>query len=161
MAVTDAPTLKKRERISSKKTIDRLFGGGHSKSMSAFPLRVVYAIQECTDKDAEVAMMVSVPKRMFKSAVKRNRVKRQVREGYRLNKHVLETAITLLGNDGRNSYGETEKENLPSKTQLLIAFIWIDDKLHPSAEVHKKVRSLMEHIAERIVKRETKTTEQP
>lgn len=146
MAVTDAPTLKKRERISSKKTIDRLFGGGHSKSMSAFPLRVVYAIQERTDKDAEVAMMVSVPKRMFKSAVKRNRVKRQVREGYRLNKHVLETV---------------EKEHLSSNKQLLIAFIWIDDKLHPSAEVHRKVRSLMEHIAERTVKRETKNTEQP
>lgn len=146
MAVTDAPTLKKRERINSKKTIDRLFGGGHSKSMSAFPLRVVYAMQERSSKEAEVAMMVGVPKRLFKSAVKRNRVKRQVREGYRLNKHVLETV---------------EKELLSSNKQLLIAFIWTDDKLHPSAEVHKKVRSLMEHIAERIVKRKTKTSEQP
>ena len=65
MAVTDAPTLKKRERINSKKTIDRLFGGGHSKSMSAFPLRAVYAVQERTGNDAEAQMMVSVPKRMF------------------------------------------------------------------------------------------------
>ena len=138
MAVTNAPTLKKRERISSKKTIDRLFGGGHSKSMSAFPFRVVYAIQERTDKEAEAAMMISVPKRMFKKAVKRNRVKRQVREGYRLNKNVLETAIT---------------QHLSPNTQLLMAFIWIDDKLHTSAEVHQKVRSLMEHIAERIIKR--------
>lgn len=161
MAVTDAPTLKKRERISSKKTIDRLFGGGHSKSMSAFPLRAVYAIQERTDKEAEVAMMVSVPKRMFKSAVKRNRVKRQVREGYRLNKHVLETVTAMLGNEGRHPHGEEEKERLSPNTQLLIAFIWIDDKLHPSAEVHKKVRSLMEHIAERIVKKESKTPGQP
>jgi ribonuclease P protein component len=146
MAATDAPTLKKRERISSKKNIDRLFGGGHSKSMSAFPLRAVYAVQERTGNDAEAQMMVSVPKRMFKRAVKRNRVKRQVREGYRLNKKVLEPLVT---------------EHLSTNSQLLIAFIWIDDKLHPSEEVHTKVRSLMEHIAERIIKRENLKTEQP
>ncbi len=146
MAVTDAPTLKKRERINSKKTIDRLFGGGHSKSMSAFPLRAVYAVQERTGNDAEAQMMVSVPKRMFKHAVNRNRVKRQVREGYRLNKKALETLVT---------------EHLKPNSQLLIAFIWIDDKLHPSKEVHMKVRSLMEHIAERVIKRETLKAEQP
>lgn len=146
MTVTDAPTLKKRERISSKKTIDRLFGGGQSKSMSAFPLRAVYAVQKRTGNDAEAQMMVSVPKRMFKRAVKRNRVKRQVREGYRLNKQVLQPLIT---------------QHLSPDSQLLIAFVWIDDKLHTSEEVHRKVRSLMEHIAERVTKSENLKTKQP
>ncbi|RRC99843.1 ribonuclease P protein component [Prevotella sp. OH937_COT-195] len=133
MAITDAPTLGKGERISSKKKIDRLFGGGHSKSMSAFPLRAVYAVMAREKGDAEAAMMVSVSKRMFKRAVKRNRVKRQVREAYRLNKKVLAGVL----------------ENIADK-QLLVAFIWIDDKLHTSAHVHRKVRNILERIAERI-----------
>ena len=53
--------------------------------------------------------MVSVPKRCLKHAVDRNRVKRQVREAYRTNKHLLQ----------------------PKEGQaLLIAFIWMDNQLH-------------------------------
>lgn len=133
MAVTDAPTLGKGERISSKKKMGRLFGGGHSKSMSAFPLRAVYAVVPREKGEAEAAMMVSVPKRMFRRAVKRNRVKRQVREAYRLNKQVLAGALAEL--QGR---------------QLLLAFVWIDDRLHASAKVHRKVRNILERVAEKI-----------
>ncbi|MDD7317276.1 MAG: ribonuclease P protein component [Prevotella sp.] len=133
MAITDAPKLEKKERISSKKTIDRLFCGGHSKAMSAFPLRAVYAMMPKEKGDAEAAMMVSVPKRMFKRAVKRNRVKRQVREAYRLNKHLLNAAFDAM----------------PGK-KLLVAFVWIDDRLHSSVKVNHKVRNILERIAERV-----------
>ncbi|WP_315366190.1 ribonuclease P protein component [Prevotella koreensis] len=142
MAITDTPTLEKRERISSKKTIDRLFCGGQSKAMSAFPLRAVYAVMPREKGGSEAAMMVSVPKRMFKRAVKRNRVKRQVRESYRLNKHVLKDAL----------------ESMPEMT-LLVAFVCIDDKLHSSTKISHKVRNLLERIAERMLNGKIPQTE--
>ena len=57
--------------------------------MSAFPIRVVYRLVEPQPNAAQIQMLVSVPKKHFKRAVKRNRVKRQIREAYRKHKHVL------------------------------------------------------------------------
>ena len=77
-------TLEKRERMNSKILIEKLFSGG-SKSLSAFPLRIVYMLVE--DENLPTAsLLISVPKKRFKRAVKRNRVKRQIREAYRKNK---------------------------------------------------------------------------
>ena len=72
-------TLGKSERLCSKKLVERLFAGGN-KSFPAFPLRVVYMPLDIEDEGAEVSILVSVPKKRFKRAVKRNLVKRQVRE---------------------------------------------------------------------------------
>ena len=85
-------TLAKTERLCSKKLIERLFSGGNN-SFPAYPLRVVYMWISSEEGTADVSMMISVPKKRFKHAVKRNRVKRQVREAYRLNKHILLDAI--------------------------------------------------------------------
>ncbi|MDY3945588.1 MAG: ribonuclease P protein component, partial [Prevotella sp.] len=87
--MTSSQQLPKSERINSKKLIDRLFKGGGAKSMSAFPLRVVFMTEDGDAHEPFAQMMVSVPKRFFKRAVKRNLVKRLVREAYRRNKQVL------------------------------------------------------------------------
>ena len=74
--------LPKQERVCSKKLIDRLFNGGHGHTMSAFPLRVVYMTMTQDEGDVSLPptqLLVSVPKKHFKLAVKRNRVKRQLR----------------------------------------------------------------------------------
>ena len=72
-------TLGKKERLNSKTLIERLFSGG-SKSFPAFPLRVVYMSVEPVEEDmAAASILISVPKKRFKRAVKRNLVKRQVR----------------------------------------------------------------------------------
>ena len=81
---TSKYSLPQSERINSKKQIDRLFRGGGSKAMTAAPLRMVY-MADNRQTDSQPAdghqpmaqMMVSVPKRYFKRAVKRNYVKRQ------------------------------------------------------------------------------------
>ena len=57
--------------------------------MAAFPLRVVYVNKERAHGEVPVQILISVPKKRFKHAVDRNRVKRQVREAYRLHKQVL------------------------------------------------------------------------
>lgn len=126
-------TLGKEERLNSKTVIERLFSGG-SKSFPAFPLRVVYMPVEAAEveEDAVASILISVPKKRFKRAVKRNLVKRQVREAYRKNKHLLLDALA-----SRNK-------------RLVIAFIWLDNNIHSSAEVEEKVKKLLFHIVERL-----------
>jgi len=79
-------TLGKAERLKSKKLIDRLYEEGNS--IKVFPLRMVYLQTEHTSEfPAQVG--VSVPKRNFKRAVDRNRIKRLMREAYRKQKYMV------------------------------------------------------------------------
>ena len=135
--------FRKRERMVSRKLIDTLFGTSPvrrgllpgetrgSQSMAAFPLRAIYINKERAHGDAPVQMLVSVPKKRFKHAVDRNRVKRQVREAFRLHKQLLYDA-------------------LPDNEQLLLAFIWLSDNHHPSQFVESRVVSLMQRVAEKV-----------
>ena len=77
-------TFPKKEHLSSLLLIGKLFAGG-SKSLAVFPLRAVYMPVENAGLPA-VSVLISVSKKRFKRAVKRNRVKRQIREAYRKNK---------------------------------------------------------------------------
>ena len=104
----------------SQKLIDTLFGGGCSQSMAAFPLRAVYIKKDRAQGEAPVQILVSVPKKRFKHAVDRNRVKRQVREAFRQHK------------------------------QLLLAFIWLSDEHRPSRDVESRVVGLMQRMAEKL-----------
>lgn len=124
-------TLNKSERLCSKKLIERLFAGGN-KSFPSFPLRVVYMALENEETTADVSILISVPKKRFKHAVKRNQVKRQVREAYRHHKHILLDALQA-----------SEK---PKK--MILAFIWLDHHIHTTEEVGYRVKKLLQHIAE-------------
>ena len=76
-------TLGKKERLKSRKLIGRLFEEG--TSIKNFPFRLVYLSTEITSVFS-VKASFSVPKRNFKKAVDRNRIKRLIREAYRLEK---------------------------------------------------------------------------
>lgn len=125
-------TLSKTERLRSKTLVERLFAGGN-RSFPAFPLRVVYMPLESDEGTTDASILVSVPKKRFKRAVKRNLVKRQVREAYRRNKYILLDALEVHGNK-----------------RMALAFIWIDNQLHSSEEVERKVKKLLTHIAENL-----------
>ena len=131
MPVSGPFSLGKEERVTGRTLVETLFRGGESRSMSYYPLRVVYCLTE--RETASVRILVSVPKRYFKRAVKRNRVKRQLREAYRKNKHLL------LG----------RMEGMPDKS-LALAFIWMDDQLRDSSEVESRMASLLVRISERL-----------
>ena len=73
----------KKDKLKSKKTIERLFNEG--RSITVYPLRLVYL--ETEFKDSSILKTgVSVSKKHHKTAVSRNRIKRLLREAYRLNK---------------------------------------------------------------------------
>jgi len=77
-------TLGKDEKLKSRKLIERLFSEG--KSISKFPVKLYYLPIEDVEKNQAA---FAVPKKNFKSAVTRNRLKRQLREVYRHHKHLL------------------------------------------------------------------------
>jgi len=121
--------LRKPERLSRKKIIEKLFAGG-SRSFSIFPLRVVWLPVE--ELDVQASLLVSVSKRRFKRAVKRNRVKRQIREAYRLNKQPLLEALA-------------EKD-----LRLALAFIYLSDELTDSAVIAEKMKIALARIVEKV-----------
>lgn len=78
-------TFPKGEKLKSRKQIEQLFVEGNS--LKEFPLRIRFL--KLSDSVVPVKAAFSVPKRNFKLAVKRIRIKRLLRESYRKNKHLL------------------------------------------------------------------------
>ncbi len=84
-------SYSKKEKLKSKKQIEQLFVEG--QSVSVFPLRLVY-MPTTFKENVQIKTGVSVSKRNFKNAVDRNRIKRLLRESYRLNKKAYFNNIT-------------------------------------------------------------------
>lgn len=129
MSAAERFTLSKEERICSKKLINELFTG-NGRSMTAFPLRVVFMKRTIVDDQPRAAMLVSVPKRYFKHAVDRNRVKRQVREAFRRHKSMITQNLT----DDHDA--------------VAMAFVWLTNEKYPSSEVENRMVRLLTRISE-------------
>lgn len=79
-------TLGKEERLKSRKAIDQLFKEGQRFSVPPFHVRYQFTA-------AELKFGITVSSKNFKKAVDRNRVKRLVREAWRLQKNELQLAV--------------------------------------------------------------------
>lgn len=134
MESTVSHTFRKKERMVSRKLMEQLFEGGKARSASAYPVRAVYMKVDRQSLGVPVQVLITVSKRHFKRAVKRNRVKRQIREAYRLNKQILTDRV------------EQTSEDL----SLAVAFIWLADRLYETAEIEDSVKSLLHRISERV-----------
>lgn len=108
--------------------MDELFTMSGSQSMVAFPIRAVYRVIDSPSPYPQI--LISVPKRYFKHAVDRNRVKRQIREAYRCHKDIVLPTLT----DNR---------------QLLIAFIWLSPDHRSTRDVGQRIVTLLQRIAEK------------
>ncbi|MFP4366438.1 MAG: ribonuclease P protein component [Bacteroidales bacterium] len=78
--------LRKSERLCSRKAIDRLFSDGNS--LFHYPFRLIW-MESDTPGFPPVRFAVSVPRKRIRKAVTRNRIKRMIRESYRLNKEIV------------------------------------------------------------------------
>lgn len=113
-------TFNKKERLKSQKLIEKLFDEG--KSITVFPLRMLY-LKTDHDDESTIKTSVSVSKRNFKKAVQRNRIKRLLREAYRLNKPEYFNNITTsyalmilyIGKDA------TDFDSINAKLKLLLS----------------------------------------
>ena len=117
----------KNERLTLQKDIDRLFESG--QTFVAYPLRIIYLPDVGNHHSAPgISVLISVPKKRIRLAVKRNKIKRLIRESYRLNKS--ETS-TLFKQNGK---------------QLHIAFLYISNDMKMYAHIEKAVQKTLEHI---------------
>lgn len=119
-------TFCKAERLKSKKVIERLFNK-EGQSFARYPLRIIW-LEMPLDTPFPVQFAVSVPKRRFKSAVKRNRIKRQIRETYRLRKRLL--------------YDFLEKE----EKQYAIMILYTANEELPYKEIDKRMRQIISRL---------------
>lgn len=117
-------TFGKAEKLCSKLLIDELFKSG--KSFKQYPLRVVYKQLETGNTAAQV--LVSVPKKRFKKAVSRNKIKRQIRETYRLSKAEL-----------------LEKWHNEEK-YFALAFVYIGNEIPEYAALTKSMHKVIEQL---------------
>lgn len=102
------------------------------KSISVFPVKVLYDFVE--DAENPLQAGVTVSSRKFKKAVQRNRVKRVLREAYRLQKMPLKIAL---------------KEQQKS---LVLFFIYIGKELPAFVEVHEKMQVILQKLADNVNK---------
>jgi len=122
-------TLHKEERLCSQKIIGELFTSG--ESFLAYPLKVVFLKTEL-QVPYPVQAAFTVSKRNFKRAVKRNLLKRRMREAYRLNKPAL--------------YDEIAAKNL----QIAMMFVYIGKDIIEFPEIEKGMISAFKKLLQKI-----------
>lgn len=128
------PTLKKYERLKSRKLIDQIFAQkGQSKIF--YPIRVVWLISNSSSTQA-ILPGFSVPKRNIKTAVARNKIKRQMREAYRLQKPQY--------------YPQLPEPLHQPKQTLTVMFIYLDKTPTSHAVVAKSMQRAWRFLVKQV-----------
>ena len=127
MAETGELTFTKKERVSGKTRIEKIFASGNA--FLIYPFRVVYYVY---DSMTAPALLISIPKKRLKRAVQRNRMKRLTREVYRLNKSALDVS------------------KLSECNSVDIAVIYVADKLLPYSVIEKSLVRALREVSKRI-----------
>jgi ribonuclease P protein component len=118
-------SFSKKEKLKSKKRIAQLFEEG--KALTVYPLKLIYS--EVNEQPSKIQAGVSVPKKNFKSAVTRNRIKRLLRESYRLNKAIV----------FNNTQGE-----------FAFLFLYLGKETPTFLEVQGKMKALLKKFNDRV-----------
>ena len=126
-------SFKKEERLCSKKQFDLLFSEGIS--FLTYPIKVLLVDTSFTG-NCPVKAAFAVSKKNFKKAVARNRIKRKMREAYRLNKHFIYSKL-----EGR---------------QIALAFIFIAKDDLPYQQIEKAMKKGVQIIPGKLPAAEKK-----
>ena len=133
MAATEG--LPKYERICKENDIQALFDKG--EGFSVYPFRVVFLFRHDESRPVTVRLLVSVSKKRFHHAFKRNRVKRLIRESWRRNKAPL--------------YEICEKDNI----SLDVALVYTATVIHSYEEVLEKTHKAVNELIKKYVARQS------
>jgi len=127
--MTHENSFSKPEHLCGEKRITRLYTQG--EAFIAYPMRVVYLLEAKSETESS-SVLVSVPKKRFKRAVKRNRLKRLMREAYRLNKQILLDKLA-------------EKQ-----LQIHVSFNYVSDDELDYATIEKKMKLSLQKLIDKI-----------
>lgn len=119
-------TYARAEKLKSRKLFEQLFAEG--KSIANYPLRLIY-VKTALKEAIPIKAGVTVSKRNFKSAVKRNRIKRSLREAYRRNK-------SIVINNSNDNYA--------------LLFLYLGKEMPKSTDVELRMISLLEKFTKKI-----------
>lgn len=103
------------------------------ESFIVYPYRIVYRSVSDTD-NVPVSMFVSIPKKRFKRAVKRNLIRRRIKEAYRKNKHILTDTLQS------------------QETALDMAILYLDREILDYQTLEKKLKDLLQKLKEKVCK---------
>lgn len=121
-------TYGKQEKLKSRKLTEAVFKSG--QTFTVFPLKVFY-ISSKLNTNTDVVCGVGAPARMFKKAVQRNRIKRLLREAYRLNKTELLQYV------------------INSNKQTAIFILYIDKVMPEFATINKKMKQALDLLIQK------------
>lgn len=125
-------SFRKDEILRKKKLIDRLFAEG--TTFYIYPFKIFLLITPL-DTPFPAQILISVGKRSFKHAVDRNRIKRQIREGYRQNKNHLYEHL------------------LKNQQQCVMAYIYTANVHILSADLDLKIKAVMKRLYKELDKK--------
>ena len=127
-------TYQKKDKLKSRKQTQFLFAKG--QSMNAFPIKLIYTIEtlESVESPASGTLQAGVgaPSRTFRKAVARNRVKRLLREGYRLERPAFIEAAVIKG------------------LRINLFFLYTDATVISQKEMQEKIKQLLSRLSEKI-----------
>ncbi len=126
-----AYTLKTESRLKSKKLFEQVFAKG--KSFKQPEITTLYLLAELAH-DVPLQVAFTVPKRRFKRAVDRNRLKRLMREAYRAQKHPLEELLKS------------------SKKQYVVVFVYTFTKVADYVFVREKMALALQTLLKHVTK---------
>ncbi len=124
-------TLGRSERLKSRKLIGRVFEQG--RKMNEGSLRVHYILDKSDTVDKELQVGVTVSSKTFRKATDRNRIKRMLREAWRLQKNEL-------------------RELVKSQGQLLVFIIYTGKEMPAFDRISEEIRSVISHLGSRVKK---------
>jgi len=114
-------SFSKRERISEKKIIDSLFSSG--KKLGVYPFDVRFLNQD-ENSDSISKVLITVSSSKIKSAVKRNLLKRRIKESYRINKNIIYNKL------------------------LMIAFVYVSEEIFTFSVIDKAIKKILKKLSE-------------
>jgi ribonuclease P protein component len=129
-------TYQKQDKLKSRKQMQNLFALG--KSMSNAPLRLIYTLENIAEENPSnpgplvLQAGVGAPTKQFKKAVQRNRVKRLLREAYRLELPAFRAQLPANG------------------IRLNIFILYMEANVLPQIEINVKMKLILDQLVKRI-----------
>jgi ribonuclease P protein component len=132
-------TLKKNERLKSRKSIEQLFKAGNN--FFIYPFKVYYIIEPAASNTISLLQAgATVSSKNFKKAVARNKIKRIIREAYRVQKNELRQLL------------------IAEQKHLHVFFVFVGKELPAFIQIHQKLQLILERLIQNVNEKNTANT---